>query len=105
MVSCEWMLEIVNRAVQDWRLLIRAKAWKCERFHPARGGNEQIPSYRCNFYELRQFFKSQWCEMCLQMNHSSLNAPLILEKLEAELAEAMAEDAKREARKHEQRTM
>lgn len=105
MVSCEWMLEIVNRAVQDWRLLIRAKAWKCERFHPARGGKEPIPSYRCNFTELRQFFKSQWCEMCLQMNHSSVNPVTILEKLEAELAEAILKDEAREARKREQRTM
>ena len=105
MVSCEWMLEIVNRAVLDWRLLIRAKAWKCKKFYPVRGGNEKLPSYNCNFAELRNFFKSQWCEICLQMNHSSVNPVTILEKLEAELVEAMEKDAKREARKREQRTM
>ena len=105
MVSCEWLLEVVNRAVMDWRLLIQAKAWKCKRLYEAKERNMKLPSYNCNFTELRNFFKSHFCELCLQMNHSSLNAPMILEKLEAELAEAMEEDAKREARKHEQRTM
>lgn len=99
MVSCEWMLEVVNRAVLDWRLLIRAKAWKCKRLYPAQGGNGKIPSYNCNFTELRNFFKSQFCELCLQMNHSSLNAPLILERLEAELAEAMMKDAGKTVKK------
>jgi hypothetical protein len=80
------MLEIVNRAVLDWRLLIQAKAWKCKKFYPVRGGNEKLPSYNCNFAELRQFFKSEWCQLCLQMNRSSLSAVMILKKLEAELA-------------------
>ena len=105
MVSCEWMLEVVNRAVMDWRLLIQAKAWKCKRLYDVKERNMKLPSYSCNFTELRNFFKSQFCEICLQMNHSSLNPVTILEKLEAELAEAMEEDAKREARKREQRTM
>lgn len=105
MVSCEWMLEVVNRAVLDWRLLIQAKAWKCKRLYPVQCRNMKLPNYNCNFTELREFFKSQFCELCLQMNHSSLNPVMIQEKLEAELAEAMEEDAKREARKHEQRTM
>jgi hypothetical protein len=105
MIDCEWMLEIVNRAVLDWRLLIQAKAWKCKKFYPVRGGNEKLPSYNCNFAELRQFFKSEWCQLCLQMNRSSLSAVMILNKLEAELAEAMEKDEARERRKHGQRTM
>lgn len=100
MIDCEWMLEIVNRAVLDWRLLIRAKAWKSTGdFHKRKKNVWLIPNYYCNFTELRQFFKSEWCAVCLQMNNSSTNAPLILEKLEAELASAMKKDAEWEARK------
>ena len=98
MIDCEWMLEIVNRAVLDWRLLIRAKAWKREKFLSARSP-WTMPNKYCNFEELRQFFKSEWCALCLQMNNSSANAPKILELLEEELAAAMKKDAEREARK------
>lgn len=105
MDNFEWMLEIVNRAVLDWRLLIRAKAWKIAYLIPMQGGYEKIPNARCNFTELRQFFKSDWCAACLQLNNSSVSAPIILEKMEAELAEAIEKDKKREARKRGQRTM
>lgn len=98
MDSFEWMLEIVNRAVLDWRLLIQAKAWRYNRLFPAQGGCEKIPCYNCNFAELRDFFKSEWCQLCLQLNHSSVSAPTILEKLEAELAEAKAKYEGKEPR-------
>ncbi len=99
MDNFEWMLEIVNRAVLDWRLLIRAKAWRYNWLFPAQGGHEKIPNSRCNFSELRDFFKSDMCALCLQVNHSSLNASMILSKLEADLAEAIKKDKEREARK------
>ena len=99
MVSCEWMLEIVHRAVLDWRQLIRAKAWKCKEWYPAQSGVTKIPGYRCNFTELRQFFKSDWCAVCLQLNNSSVNPVVLLERLEAELAEAILKDEGKSVKK------
>lgn len=97
-------LEIVSRAVMDWRLLIRAKAWKKKLYH-AQGGNDRLPSYRVNFKELRRFFKSEWCDNLLVSTGASITAEKILKVLERELEEAMAKDAKREERKREQRTV
>lgn len=105
MTDCEWMLEIVHRAVLDWRLLIEAQAWKCHALMPVRGGNEKVPNARCNFGELRQFFRSNWCNLCLEMNRSQMDGKTILNQLEAELAAAVEKDKKREARKRGQRTM
>ncbi len=105
MGNCDLALEIVNRAVTDWRLLIQAKAWKCKRMYQTQGGFERLPSYRVNFKELRRFFKSEWCDNLLVSTDAAITAEKILAVLERELEEAMEEDAKREARKREQRTM
>ena len=71
--------EIVAGAVADWRELIKRKAWKWE-----------YQQRWCNFVELQLFFKSEWCAFLLQ--HFSIEPESILEKLEAELAEAMRKD-------------
>ena len=104
MFACNLALEIVNRAVYDWRALIQAKAWK-KKLYPSQGGVEKLPSYRVNFKELRRFFKSEWCDNILVSTGASITAEKILAVLERELEEAMAEDAKKEARKREQRAM
>ena len=105
MDNCDLGLEIVNRAVLDWRLLISAKAWKCKELIPAQGWNEKIPSKNCNFAELRRFFKGKWCDTILVSTGASITAEKILKILERELEEAMEKDAKREARKRGQKTM
>ena len=68
--------QIVIHAVEDWRELIRARAFE--------NGNEQAD---CNLGELRMFFKSDWCELLLQ--RTCIEAAAILETLEAELVAAM----------------
>lgn len=94
MNNCEWALEIVNRAVLDWRLLIDAKAWKCADLKPVEN-NGKVPNKYCNFAELRKFFKSEWCELILDAN-GTVPADRILAILERELADAKAEDEQRE---------
>ncbi len=70
---------IVAGAIADWRKLVKRKAWKTER-----------PNRYCNFTELRLFFKSEWC--AFQLQHFSIEPESILERLEAELAEAMRKE-------------
>ena len=105
MVNCDVGLEIVNRAVLDWRLLIRAKAWKKKKLYPTQGGTEKLPSYRCNFDELRRFFRGDWCEDILVGAGVSTTKERILDVLERELGEAMLKEAEKEARKREQKTV
>lgn len=102
MSDCDLALEIVHRAVLDWRLLIQAKAWKYEKL-PAVANDGRVPHKYCNFKELRRFFKSDWCELILE--GAEVTKETILKKLEAELAEAMEKDEQREARKRGQKTM
>ena len=90
----EWALEIVNRAVLDWRLLIDAKAWKCAELNRVEN-NGKVPNKYCNFTELRRFFKGEWCELILDAN-GTVPADRILAVLERELADAIAEDEKKE---------
>lgn len=82
MFDCEPHLHlaagIVAAAVTDWRELVKRKAW------------DKKPQRYCNFTELRLFFKSEWCAFLLQ--HFSIEPESILERLEAELAEAMRKE-------------
>lgn len=69
---------IVVGAVEDWRELIRRKAWQ-----------NHYQQRDCNFNELRMFFKSNWCG--LLMLTFDIEPAEILAILEAELAAAMQE--------------
>lgn len=91
MNDTSWALEIVSRAVVDWRRLIEAKAWKKKYLIPLRN-EDKVPNPLCNFAELRQFFKGGWCEMILECNNSSVSAEKILFMLERELQEAIEKD-------------
>lgn len=71
--------EIVISAVNDWRDLIKAKAWL----------NDGIGNKWCNFYELRQFFRSDWCGFLMQ-GMDNIEPTRLLAILEAELQEAKA---------------
>lgn len=66
--------EIVAFAVDDWRKLIRRKAWK------------KSTIAHCNFRELRKFFRSEWCMFLLQ--GCSIEPKEILARLEEELQAA-----------------
>lgn len=67
--------EIVAGAVEDWRGLVKQKAWL-----------NAYPSRVCNFNELRIFFKSEWCEFLMQ--NFSMQPTELLQLLEKELEEA-----------------
>ena len=84
-------LEIVYYAALDWRRLVKARAWDAD---SKRGDYHewQLPNNRCNFTELRQFFRSDWCEFLLRVNHVATTGSRILALLEAELEEAMEEE-------------
>ncbi|MBO5841930.1 MAG: hypothetical protein J6R46_02935 [Clostridia bacterium] len=72
------MAEIVATAIEDWRTLVKRQAWRYE-------GTEHVDKY-CNFAELRQFFKSDWCELLMVM--FNIEPQCVLERLEKELEEA-----------------
>lgn len=97
----ELALEIVHYAVLDWRRLVKAKAWKIDYLRPAHQ-YWQIPNVRCNFDELRLFFKSDWCDLLLTVNHVATTGQRILQQLEKEL-EAAKESEKRQARRKKQK--
>ena len=63
--------DIVYKAVSDWQLLIKKRDWLNER-----------PDARCNFTELRSFFKSEFCYFLLSGNAAAQRR--ILEGLERE---------------------
>lgn len=67
--------EIVIGAVSDWRKLIKKKAWL-----------DKEPDKFCNFDELRNFFKGEWCAFLLQ--NFRIEPACILEMLEEELRQA-----------------
>jgi hypothetical protein len=67
--------EIVAGAIDDWRSLIKQKAWL-----------DANPSRFCNFDELRIFFNSEWCEFLMQ--NFSMQPHELLKLLEKELKEA-----------------
>lgn len=73
--------EIVLQAVWDWRRLVDAHAWL-----------DEAVCVSCNFTELRQFFKSEYCEFLLM--GSETTPADILRKLEMEL-EAKREECER----------
>lgn len=94
-MDVEWALEIVNRAVLDWRRLIAAKAWKCKCLKRITNA-DPVPNPLCNFSELRQFFNGEWCELILEANGASVTAEYILSILERELQAAIKKDEERE---------
>lgn len=98
MIHCNVGLEIVNRAVLDWRLLIRAKAWKRKKLYQVTNA-DRLPHRYCNFEELRRFFESEWCDTILVSTGASITSEKILRVLERELEKAIEKDKEREARK------
>lgn len=70
---------IVIHAIEDWRELVKHKAW-----------NKETRAHLCNFTELRAFFNSDWCNFLLQ--DLSVDPARILEMLEAELAAAQEKE-------------
>lgn len=73
---------IVVKAIEDWRVLIAARAW---------ADGYELPNK--NFEELREFFKSEYCELLLCW--STIKGVDILRLLEKELEEAIREDRPR----------
>lgn len=82
--------DIVSRAVEDWRLLIKKKAWN---YTPSRKATDSIPNKHCNFKELRIFFKSDWCDALCSLISENICKETILKILEQELKEAMEKEA------------
>lgn len=78
--------EIVQCAVSDWRMLIKAKAWKDERRRRAKLETTQ----KVNFDEIRIFLKSDWCT--LLMNNFTMRPEHVLHILEKELSDAIEAD-------------
>ena len=78
--------EIVIRAVEDWRDLVKQKKW-----------NVSDRERYCNFEELRKFFKSEWCEFLMQ--DFEIEPERLIELLEAELKKAQLQ-AEKEATKN-----
>ena len=70
---------IIVQAITDWRELVAKKDWK----------NEKQKRNK-NLHELRQFFKSDWCEFL--MMSMEITPKEILKKLESELQEAIEEE-------------
>ena len=81
--------EILSKAVDDWRLLIKRKAWL---FVPSFNTTDPIPNKECNFTELRNFFKSDWCDALCYLVSDNVCKETILKILEKELEDAMAEE-------------
>lgn len=82
--------EIVIGAVNDWRRMIKNKAWL-----------DKTPNKFCNFEEIRIFFRSDWCALLL--NGFNIQPARILEVLEEELRIAKLQpvnNGKRKARKN-----
>lgn len=77
--------EIVIHAVDDWRTLVKRAAWL-----------DTKEDKWCNFAELRNFFKSEWCAFLMQ--DFEIEPTRILELLEAELQEAMQKPVKKRRR-------
>lgn len=90
MTDCSWAINIVTRAVYDWRLLILAKAWKGMSYRREVDG--RLPSRNCNFDELRRFFTGDWCDFILSASEVGYTGKDILKRLEKELEEAVEAD-------------
>ena len=93
----ELALEIVHYAVLDWRKMVAAKAWEKD-FRRNTKHYHLIPNTWCNFDELRQFFKSEWCDQLLSTNRVATTGERILAMLEAELDDAIAKDNRKKRR-------
>lgn len=93
LVECASLLAsaILERAVEDWRELIRKRAW-LDRDAPYLA-SDPIPNSYCNFDELRAFFKGDWCEALCELVSDNVCSNTILKILEKELAEAKAKES------------
>ena len=76
---------IIVQAITDWRELVAKKDWKNEK-----------QDKKNNLNELRQFFKSEWCEFLMMFMEITPNQ--ILRQLEKELAEAKKKDGEENER-------
>ena len=76
---------IIVQAITDWRELVAKKDWKNEKQNKDK-----------NLNELRQFFKSEWCEFLMMFMEITPNQ--ILRQLEKELAEAQKKDGEENER-------
>ena len=83
--------EIIIAAIEDWRKLIDRHAWVNDKYCNT--------SAYMSFAAIRRFFNSDWCAFL--MMYFNIEPERILEQLEKELHEAMANDqtAKRKKRK------
>ena len=81
--------EIIVGTINDWRLLIKSKAWL----------DTEHGSKYCNFDELRNFFRGDWCGFLMQ-KWESIDQTRLLQLLEEELQEAIKQhNAKRKGEK------
>lgn len=94
----ELALEIVHYAVLDWRRMVATKAWYKD-YRRNTKHYHLIPNTRCNFDELRQFFKSDWCDTLLTVNRVATTGERILAILEEELEDAIEKDNRKKRRK------
>ena len=76
---------IVIQAIEDWRALVRARAWE-----------DSTPNKHKNFNALRLFFNGEWCAFLL--HDFDIEPAAILETLEKELQQAM-QNSKKKPRK------
>lgn len=75
--------EIIIGAISDWRLLIEKRAWD-KSYLRLHDGN------LLTFEAIRRFFNGEWCEFLMQF--FSVEPARVLEQLEKELQEAMADE-------------
>lgn len=91
------MCAVFEKAVLDWRMLIRKKAWKKDTTY------KHSEKVFVTFDELRRFFKSDWAEF---YTFGTKIEPLeILKLLEKELEEAKEKEEKERRNGHKKRAV
>ena len=81
--------EIIIAAIEDWRKLIDRQAWVNDKYCNARA--------YMSFEAIRRFFKGDWCAFL--MMYFNIEPERVLEQLEKELHEAMANDQAKKRKK------
>ena len=97
----ELATQIVLKAVEDWRLLVKSKAWDVPYKRSTYG---PVPNKDCNFTEIRNFFQSQYAEELLSICDVNISPREILQKLEKELEEAMRSEHTAPVRQRKEKT-
>lgn len=77
---------VIINAVEDWRQLIRSKAYRDH------GSENMKDGGMVNFGELRLFFKSDFCDLLFDVCQKQVAGRYVLRHLEAELEQAMEND-------------